>query len=175
MKKSILVAGLLVLVQGCTSTPELVPTNTPTTPAAVSMATPIEVATDGAINEDTDETVSAEPVPTWDVAAETAAINAATAALAAFARPDLSQEQWWAQLRPHLSQEAAETYVYTDPINVPVSAVTGTATALESSSAYLALVDVETDVGTYQVLMVRADGESPWLAQEFAPPPDLGP
>lgn len=175
MRKTILVAGALILLQGCTSTPNQEPASNPSTPAVASMATQIEVATDGAINEDTDETVSAEPVPTWDKAAETAAITAGTAALAAFARPDLSQEQWWTQLRPHLTQEAAETYVYTDPINVPVSAVTGTATALESSSAYLALVDVETDVGTYQVLMVRADGEAPWLAQEFAPPPDQGP
>lgn len=175
MRKAILLAGTLIVLQGCTSTSDQVPASSPSTPAVASMTTPVEVATDGAINEDTDQTVFAEPVPTWDAAAEAAALKAATAALAAFARSDLSHEQWWAQLRPHLSQEAAETYVYTDPINVPVSAVTGAATALESSSAYLALVDVGTDVGTYQVLMVRADGDAPWLAQEFAPPPDLGP
>ena len=95
--------------------------------------------------------------------------------MTAFARPELSYDDWWAQLRPHLTQEAAETYVYTDPINVPASKVTGDATVLESSSAYLALVDVGTDVGTYQVLMVRSDGAAPWLASEFAPPPNLGP
>ncbi len=52
-------------------------------------------------------------------------------------------------------KEAAETYVDTDPINIPVTKVTGDATVTESSSAYLALVDVDTDVGSYQVLMAR--------------------
>lgn len=178
MRKSAAVAVVAVMLCGCTATPEPLPTPesvTSSSPHDSPLPTPVEVATDGAINEDTNETVTAEPVPTWDQAASDAAAEAAVTALRAFAHPELPHEQWWAQLQPYLTQEAAETYVHTDPSNVPVREVTGNPTLVESSSAYLALVDIDTDVGTYQVLVVRADGTAPWLVAEFSPPPDLGP
>lgn len=180
MRKSAAVVLAAVLLHGCTATPAPSPISEPSTTTSSSphdphLPTPVEVATDGAINDDTGETVTAEPVPIWDQESRDAAVEAASAALQAFAHPELSHEQWWAQLQPHLTQGAAETYVYTDPSNVPVTEVTDAATLVESSSAYLALVDVETDVGTYQVLVVRADGIAPWLAAEFSPPPNLGP
>ncbi len=175
LKHSAAVLLSVVLLYGCTDTPTPTPPSTPSAPAPSPSSSSIEVATEGAINEETDETISAEPIPTWDEAAESAARDTAITAMTAFARPELSYDDWWAQLQPLLTQEAAETYVYTDPINIPVTKVTGDATVVESSSAYLALVDVDTNVGTYQVLMVRTDDTTPWLAGEFAPPPNLGP
>lgn len=171
----VVAASLVMLLSGCTTAPA--PTPAPTDPpsAPVVSASPYEMATDGAINEITEETISAEPMPVWDDTAEAAASDAAVGAMRAFARPDVGYDEWFAQLRPYLTQDAAETYVYTDPINIPVTTVTGDATVLESTSAYVAVVDVDTDVGQYQVLMLRTGADAPWLAAEFAPPPELGP
>lgn len=171
--RCVVATALVMLLSGCTSSPAPAPPEILV--PQVSSAVPVEVATDGAINEDTDETISAEPVPVWDESAEAAASAAAVEAMTAFARPDMAYDQWFAQLRPHLSQDAAETYVYTDPINIPVTTITGEATVLESTSAYVAVVDVDTNVGEYQVLMLRTGATAPWLAAEFAPPPELGP
>ena len=169
---SVVAALLVILLSGCTTAPA--PPPAPTEPPPMSES-PIEVASDGAINEDTDETISAAPVPVWDAAAEAAASDAAVEAMSAFAHPEMGYDEWFAQLRPHLTQDAAETYVYTDPINIPVTTVTGKAKVLESTSAYVAVVDVDTNVGEYQVLMLRTGIDGPWLAEEFAPPPELGP
>ncbi len=60
------------------------------------------------------------------------------AAVTAFARPDLSPEQWWAELVPMLTPAATEAYVGTDPAQVPAHEVTGEAWWGESPSSYLA-------------------------------------
>jgi hypothetical protein len=114
------------------------------------------------------------PVPdvTWDAAAAEAARATATAAVAAFARPAATPEQWWAALAPMLSPAARSAYAATDPANVPASTVTGPAGEARSSSAFLATVTVPTDAGVYTVLLVRDDTGDRWLVERFRPPPD---
>jgi hypothetical protein len=109
------------------------------------------------------------PQPTDDPASEQSAIAQATAAVTAFARPDLDPEAWWDGLAPLLSPAALEAYAGTDPAEVPASAVTGAAWPGESPSSYLATVFVPTDAGEYAVLLVREGGGTPWLVERISP------
>ena len=83
--------------------------------------------------------------------------QAAVDFLTAFARPrsDVSREQWWASVRPHLSDGAAAAYEGTDPAAVPFTAVTGPAVILptDGPTHLLMLARVPTDAGYYRVEM----------------------
>lgn len=150
-------------------------TTPPATSTPASTSTPLDLekftpAPDGAIDEDTGETITARTVPTWDKRSRTAVTQAAQTAMAAFARPSLDYTTWWAELSPLLTQQAQQDYAYVDPANVPATAVTGTATVVDETSAYVASVEVPTDVGTYTLVLTRVDAASPWLASRFTPP-----
>lgn len=175
-------AALLALsVAGCSSPSESRPAATEPTPAQTGTATSGPALPDldqftpppaGVIDEDTGETVAPQPVPSWDQAAREAVVEAAEAALTAFARPHLDYETWWAELEPLLTPQAAEDYAYVDPANVPVTAVTGPGQLVDDTSAYVARVEVPTDVGPYTVIVSRADGAAPWLTTRITPPQD---
>lgn len=148
-------------------------TTAPAPPSASRSVAPDvspSVAQSGAVNDDTGEIVGAHPVPVWNDAAGKAATRAATTAMTAFARPHLGYDSWWAALEPLMTYQAAVDYAGTDPANVPASKVTGPAVVTDATSVYLALVAVPTDVGRYTVLLVRTDGDSPWLVQRLEPP-----
>lgn len=114
--------------------------------------------------------VSAAPAPAvWDAAAAGTASEAAAAAVATFARTDLAQDAWWAQLDPHLTRNAAQIYESVDVRLVPISAVTGPPDVEEAGSPLLARASVPTDGGPYTVVLVRIDGASPWLVEEIRP------
>lgn len=124
----------------------------------------------GTVNEDTGEIVGQAPVPTWDHSARVTAVEVAEQAMAAFARPDLDHESWWAQLVPLLDRQAQQDYAYVDPSNIPARATTGAGALVDDdASAYLATVVVPTDVGDYTVLLTRTDGATPWLVSRFTP------
>ena len=108
------------------------------------------------------------PAPTDDEASRRSAVDLGTAAVTAFARPDLPADQWWAELTPMLSPAATEAYVGTDPAQVAASEVTGPGWWGESPSNYLALVLVPTDAGEYAVLLVREGGGAPWLVERIS-------
>jgi hypothetical protein len=108
------------------------------------------------------------PPPTDDPASRRSAVEQATAAVTAFARPGVDPETWWAELAPLLSPAALEAYSGTDPAKVPARAVTGAAWPGESASNYLATVFVPTDAGEYAVLLVREGGDAPWLVERLS-------
>lgn len=139
---------------------------------APTSATPGPVPT-GTLNYDSGLPADS-PEPVWDDANRAAAEQAAVAAMTAFARPDLPSEQWWAEVAPHLSPQAQVDYQYVDPINVPARSVTGLATPAEAPSASVARVQVATDVGTYTVVLSRADAAAAWLVERFTPPEGVG-
>jgi hypothetical protein len=114
------------------------------------------------------------PEPVWDDASRAAAEQAAIATMTAFARPDLPYEQWWGGVAPYLSTQAQVDYQYVDPINVPAHTVTGLAAATEAASTSLTHVQVNTDVGTYTVVLSRADAAAGWLVERITPPDGLG-
>lgn len=151
------------------------PSSTAPPSASASSSTTLDLkkftpVPDGVIDEDTDETITARPVPTWDQQSRTAAIQAAQTAMAVFARPSLEYTTWWAELSPLLTRQAQQDYAYVDPANVPATAVTGTPLVVNETSAYVANVEVPTDVGTYTLVLTRVDADSPWLASRFTPP-----
>jgi hypothetical protein len=120
----------------------------------------------GAVPEDKDAGSSLVP-PTDDDASARAALDAASTAVAAFARPDLTAPAWWGGLSPLLTPAAVVAYAGTDPAEVPAHRVTGSARAGTSRSPFLASVFVPTDAGDYAVLLVRTDAAAPWLAERF--------
>lgn len=151
------------------------PSSTTPPPTPASAATLLDLgkftpAPEGAIDEDTGETIAARPVPTWDEQSRAGAVEAAQAAMAAFARPSLDYTTWWAELSPLLTQQAQQDYAYVDPANVPATAVTGPPSVVDETSAYVASVEVPTDVGRYTLVLTRADAASPWLTSRFTPP-----
>ena len=115
------------------------------------------------------------PHPTDDPGSQQSALDTATAAVTAFARPDVSAEQWWAELAPMLTPTAAEAYAGTDPAEVPARAVTGPAVLGPSPTSYLATVVVPTDAGEYAVLLSREGAGAPWLVERITPVEPTGP
>ncbi|MCB8043692.1 hypothetical protein JM654_04150 [Microbacterium oxydans] len=61
----------------------------------------------GYVDEDTGQTIAPVPVATWSDADRSAAIEAADAAMTAFARPALDQDTWWKELSPLLTPPGA--------------------------------------------------------------------
>lgn len=168
-------AVVALALSACSGQGESPSTTTTPPPTPASTSTPLDLgqftpAPAGAIDEDTGETITARPVPTWDQQSRAAVVEAAQTAMAAFARPSLDYDTWWAELSPLLTQQAQQDYSYVDPANVPAAAVTGTGTLVDETSAYVANVQVPTDVGTYTLVLTRVDAASPWLASRFTPP-----
>jgi len=139
----------------------------------------------GVVGPDEPIDPTAEPSPTWDADARAAALEHATATMTAFARPagqtpaeQTPAEQWWAGLAPLLTVSGQQAYAAVDPAEVPPRAVTGQAVLVDDTSAWLARVQVPTDVGDYTLLLVRADpsaGSSAdlWATETITPPAAL--
>lgn len=118
-----------------------------------------------------DETAPSEPVEaTWDDAVRKAARDAARATMTAFAATDQTAAAWWDGLKPLLTPQARPVYQDVDPRLVPVNQVTGEPEVTDETSTLLAEVAVPTDIGPYTVLLTRADGAAPWLAEQIRPP-----
>lgn len=131
------------------------------------------VTVEGPTDED-EELPPAEPYPTWDAQAREQAVQAATAAMTAFARPQLDATRWWAELSPLLTPAAAVAYQGTDPAEVPARAVTAPGALVDDTSTYLAGVQVPTDAGPYLVLLSRDGAGAPWLVERLTPPAAAG-
>lgn len=107
--------------------------------------------------------------PTQDAQTVEKAGDRAMAFMRAFARPDLTAENWHAGIAGFMTPETAELFAYVDPTNVPATQVTGEPRVLESRSAYLAEVHVPTDGGTYLVTLARTAADQPWLVTYAEP------
>lgn len=150
-------------------------TTTTDTPAVDSSpAASADPGAAGLVDDDTGEVITPRAVPEWDSASRAAATAAAEDVMRAFARPDLDAGSWWGQLEPLLSSEAQINYAYVDPANIPAREVTADPSVTEDSSAYVARVQVPTDVGDYTVLLSRRDANAPWLAERITPPEAAG-
>lgn len=166
--------AVVIALTACTGSPEPEPSTPAPTPSASGPTLPdldgLTPAPTDAIDTETGERITPNVVPTWDAASRAAAVDAAAKAMTAFARPDLDYDTWWTSVEPLLTQQAAQDYAYVDPANVPARQVTGSAQLVDETSAYIAGVEVPTDVGVYTVMLSRADEASPWLVVRFTPP-----
>lgn len=124
------------------------------------------------VEDDTQPGVTITPlaVPTWDASSRAAAVARAAEIMTAFAQPTRPYEDWWADLAPLLSEQAQQDYSFVDPTNIPVSALTGAPVLVDESSAFLARVEVPTDVGVYELLLSRTDATAPWVGESITPP-----
>ncbi|MDO5645930.1 MAG: hypothetical protein Q4G21_09650 [Dermabacter sp.] len=171
--KGAVFAAALVLT-GCTaqdegSAPTTSSSSSPTASESSAGLDQFPTAPSGVIDEDTGETIEPRPVPQWDEASQEDVVSRAENAMRAFARPDLDEDTWWAELEPLLTDTGAMDYSYVDPANIPAREVTGPGVIIEDSSAYVATVEVPTDAGTYQILLIRQDAASPWLVSRITP------
>lgn len=142
------------------------PSATPTMPD-LDQFTP---APTGQLDEDTQETASPVAVPTWDEASRTSIIKAAETAMKAFARPSLDQKTWWADVQPLLTQQASADYSYVQPASIPANKVTGAGKLVDDSSAYVGVVEVPSNAGTYTLILNRSAANAPWKVSRFTPP-----
>jgi hypothetical protein len=155
-------AVLLVLaVAGCSSTPAPAPP-----PAATSTTTPAPAS--GA-DPEPDLPTTPPPSPVWNDVAARAATDTAFAAMQAFVQTGRDPATWFGELAPYLTATAQAAYYGTNPTQVPAHTVTG-AYAHPADTAYLALVDVGTDVGAYSLLLSREGADSGWLVERITPP-----
>ena len=154
---------LVLTLAGCVgSNDEPAPAASPTTSSTATPTNPVNPSPPF-----DDETVA--PVPEAAEDSQSAAISAAERAVTAFARPDLSYDEWIAGLYPYLTQTGAAAYEDTDPANVPVRQVTGPGTILPASTEVALIVQVPTDAGPYNVSLSRPGADAPWLADRIRP------
>ena len=168
-----LVIAAAVTLTACTAQePAPTPTPTPSSsgPSFPTDASSFNPAPSGAIDEDSGEVITPQPVPEWDEDSRQAAVAAAETALRAYARPGLPAETWREGLIPLLDQKAQQDYSYLDPARIVASEVTGAGTITDDTSAYVAFVDVPTNAGTYGVVVSRTDADAPWLTSRFILP-----
>lgn len=159
-------AMLLIGTTACaSSSPDEAPIGTPST-STIEPSGPNDVDT---------ELPSAPASPTWDAASRTSAVGAATSTMETFTSHLDDEAAWWRSLEPNLSAQAAADYAGVDPAEVPARAVTGEAELVDDSSAYLAVVEVPTDAGAYQVMLSRTGAGEPWLVERLTPPSRQGP
>jgi len=127
----------------------------------------------GLEDEDTGQTITPEPAPSWDAKSREDATAAAVEAMELYARPDVTQKEWAHDLAPLMTAQAKEDYSYVDPASIAATSVTGPATIVEESSPKVVHVSVPTDVGTYTVLLIRQSQNEAWLTSKFTLPEGL--
>lgn len=163
----IILAGALTLA-ACSTSPADGPTSVPSAGPSASAA-PNPSADEHAHSDAEEHDHPSVPIPEANPTSQGDALTAATAAVAAFARPSIPEEQWWNELLPLLSQKGAVAYEGTLPSNIPVTTVTGSAVVLDASTDVATLVEVPTDAGPYIVTLVRGSTDEPWLAERIRP------
>ncbi len=105
-----------------------------------------------------------------DEASRSAALELAETAMGLFARPDVPNEVWWADLEPVLSARGAAAYVTVDPARIPVRQVSGPADLPGWTTPEVARVSVPTDVGSYLIIVSRSDADPVWRVERFIAP-----
>ena len=164
MRRRLLATALMlstVLVTGCASQPE---------PADTAPST----SADNHAHERFEDDYGPIPSPSWSDSDRAAAVTAAETAMRAFARPTITQDEWWADMEPLLNQQARLDYAYVQPQSIPATRVTGAGEITDDESALVVFVDVPTDAGTYNIILNRDGAGEPWLVARFVPPETAG-
>lgn len=86
-----------------------------------------------------------------------------------FAQPQLSADDWWAQMLPYLANREVWPEREHRPRANPRSQVTGAAIVLADSTDVSLIVQVPTDVGPYNITLTRPNASAPWLADRIRP------
>lgn len=143
-----------------------------TKPPSPGVTSPTSTSTSSEPMDSESAAATPQPSPTWDQASTATAQTAAIGTMEAFARRDLTPDEWSRNLSGHMTESGAKTFAGTDPQNIPVRQVAtrkGSATVGDRESGYLARVLVKTDVGRYEVLLTRDGQNAPWRANDITP------
>lgn len=107
----------------------------------------------------------------WDEASKTAALETATEAMTLYARPTVTDKQWIQELGQLLTAQATADYQYVDPANIPVTRITGPGQLkIDENNGFGCHVVFPTDVGDYDVQLLRSAADKPWQVNRFTPP-----
>ncbi|MFK4637217.1 hypothetical protein [Paenarthrobacter histidinolovorans] len=110
------------------------------------------------------------PEVTWDAAAEKTVKDTAAKAMALFARPDVPETTWFADLAPHLAPDYAEDAKYIDPARVPIRKITdGPAISRDAGNPMTVTATFATDAGRWTMLLHRSGQQQPWLITAISP------
>lgn len=93
----------------------------------------------------------------WNSVVAAEAKDTATKAATAYARPDLSETDWFKGLAPHLSERARNTFQQTSNLNIASTKVTKVHAPVQGQSPAIATVSVETNADSLEFLLSRAD------------------
>lgn len=170
MKRALAIALVVLGVSGCAphSGP---PTPPPSAAAQTAAGQPPAPTTTGPSPEALDGPAPVGiPSATWDTPAQAAAITRAEGFMRAFTRTDLPAPRWWAGVTGFLTPQAASDFQGTDPAQVTASHLTGPGAILTQTAGVVAVVDLPTGAGTYQVTMTRAGADQPWLVSLVTAP-----
>lgn len=163
----LLLLAVLAWLAGCTPAPAgaatgTMPSVTDTSPTISSSATP-------SMDSDNQPIQITEPV--WDNKSADSAQQTAQTIWAAWARPQLSHDQWLAGITPLLTPDFAASDVVTSMVPSSIKGVTVSASGVHvyaASSAFLARAIVFTvEDGPWLILLARTDGVAPWLAADI--------
>lgn len=154
-----LVMGVTLALAGCAAGDVTAPAQLPA--AGISASTPPPPPADA------DVSVAAVAEASED--SKASAIEVAERAVAAYARTDLSYDEWINGLYPYLSQTGAAAYEDTDPTRISVRQVTGAGAVLPASTEVALIVEVPTDSGPYNVALSRPSSDATWLADRIRP------
>jgi hypothetical protein len=107
----------------------------------------------------------------WDEASKKAALDTATQAMTLYARPAVPDKVWIQELGQLLTSQAVADYQYVDPANIPVKKITGPGQLkVDENNGFGCHVVFPTDVGNYDVQLLRSAADKPWQVNRFTPP-----
>lgn len=110
------------------------------------------------------------PEVTWDATAEKAVRDTAAKVMGLFARPEVPETTWFADLAPHLAPEYAEDAKYIDPARVPIRKITdGPSISREAGNPLTVTATFSTDAGRWRMLLHRSGQQQPWLVTAISP------
>lgn len=175
MRRIFVVTSLCCVVAACS---DLTPTSSPALPSSTTVAVPMDLEPAPSDSPELfDDGSEGLPVSgttlNLDDAARKSALTKGETVMSLFVRRDLPAKQWFSELSPHLTTSLAQAHQYTDPVNVPATAVTGSPNLTPASGPQLARVNVPTDVGGYLVILTRTDSQPEWRVDRIIQPEHL--
>ena len=172
MKRPLTVLAAVLLCTACAPTastgggPEKEPVST--SPAVTSVQPSLSA---GGKSQAPGGTAPATLGIAWDEASKKAALDTATQAMTLYARPTVTDKVWIQELGQILTSQAVADYQYVDPANIPVKKITGPGQLkVDENNGFGCHVVFATDVGNYDVQLLRSAADKPWQVNRFTPP-----
>lgn len=110
------------------------------------------------------------PEVTWDPTAEKSVKETAAKVMGLFARPDVPETTWFADLAPYLAPQYAEDAKFIDPGRVPIRKITdGPAISRDAGNPMTVTAMFATDAGRWTMLLHRSGQQQPWLVTAISP------